>query len=255
MRKKRKRGKNMYERAKKFLELLKTALVAIGFLCGIAVYGMYGISSAKVIWLAMPFIGAFLGAGLAYLTYGVSCACIYISNAIHKRGGPLPYIQKKIVISLIFLAMLGYFIAVCVMEKEAIGTYLSVLDLPISVLAIVFMPCVYPFLVLKGEAPYVQNMELVQPLYITLWVFTIFVVCLYIYSEWIEGGVETAYYEVTYDRESGHEVKRRAISYGEVYTWQNILSLLFLIFSLLAWPPVTIAVLLVRMIGWDYLCY
>ena len=151
--------------------------------------------------------------------------------------------------------MLVYFIIICVMEKDAIGTYLSIMKLPISLLAVVFMPCVYPFLIFTGKAPYVQNMELVQPLYIVLWGFTIFIVLLYIYSNWVEGSAETAYYEVTYDMESGHEVKRRKVSYSEVYTWQNILFLAFLIFSLLTWPPVTIVVLLVRILGWDYLCY
>jgi hypothetical protein len=202
----------------------------------------------------MPFIGAFVGIGIAYVIYGISCAAIYLSYRFAKRFGVAPHIQKKAVLTLFLLAMLGYFVAVCVVEWDAVRGYFSTVSSIPSLISIIFMPCVYPILVLSGNAPYVENMATVQPLYITLWAFTLFVICLYIYAEWLQGGAGTAYYNVTYDMETGHEVSRRAVSYSEVYTWQNILGLLLLVFSLLTWPPIAIIVLLVRMYGWDYLC-
>ena len=243
----------MYTRAKQFLELLRSGLIAIGFLCGIVGYGMYrSVLHTKA--LAIPFIGAFLGAGLAYVIYGITCACIYLSATIAKLGGPSPNVQKKIFLSLVYLGMLGYFVAVCVSEWASIRTYLSALTGITAVFSVVLTPCMYPFLALKGNGPFIENIALVRPLYITLFAFILFVVCLYLYTEWLQGGSATAYYKVTYDRESGNEVKRRAVSYGEVFTWQNIIGLLLLVFSLLTWPPITIVVLLVRMYGWDYLC-
>ncbi|MBQ8505215.1 MAG: hypothetical protein IJ492_03030 [Clostridia bacterium] len=243
----------MYARAKQFLSLLKTGLIAIGCLCGIVGYGISR-TTLHTLALALPFVGAFVGVGLAYVIYGIACACIYLSNAIFKRGGLAPHIQKKIVLSIFYFAMLIYFVVVCISEWESIRTYLSAIHSLPSFFSVVFTPCVYPFLALKGKGPFINNISLVQPLYITLFAFILFVVCLYVYSEWLQGGSATAYYEVSYNRESGQEVSRRAVSYGEVFTWQSIIGLLLLIFSLLTWPPITIIVLLVRMYGWDYLC-
>lgn len=242
----------MYSKAKQFLSLLQPVLGVIGFLIGIAGYGMYGEKLHE--WaLALPFIGAFVGTGLAYVMFGISCAFVFLSDAIARKGGPAPYIQKKVFLSVVFLAMLGFFIAVCIQEQQGIRSYLSLASSNIFI--VIFSPCVYPVMALLGNAPYVENIELVKTLYIFVIAFTIFVIALYLYSEWTTGSFQKAYDVVTVDRESGHEVSRRSVSWSEVITWQNILGLLFLTFSLLTWTPVTILVLLVRMYGWDYLCY
>ena len=155
------------------------------------------------------------------------------------------------IISVVFLAMLGFFISVCIKEQQGIHTYFS--SMSSNIFMMILNPCIYPFTALSGNAPYVENIELVKTLYITVIAFTIFVIVLHLYSEWLPGSYQKAYDVVTVDRESGNEVSRRSVSWSEVVAWQNILGLLILTFSLLTWTPVTILVLLIRMYGWDYL--
>lgn len=242
----------MFNRAKEFLSRMLSVLSVIGFLIGIVGYG----TTQEILHdfaIALPFIGGLAGAILAYVLFGLICALIFITNAIERIGGPSAYVQKKLSISLVFLAMLGFFIYVCTQEYQAIITYFSAMSFNIFLLII--NPCVYPVTAILGNAPYVGNVELVRAFYITLIAFAVFVILLYLYSEWTLGSFnETAYDVVTVDTESGQEVDRKSVSRGEVSIWRNIIELLILAFSILTWPPVAILVLLIRMLGWDYLC-
>ena len=242
----------MYGKANAFLKLLRAIMNVLGFLCGIAGYGMFR-EKLHTIALALPFAGALIGTAIAYVIYGFILVFIYLTCAIERKGGPLAHNQKKVAVSLVFFAMLAFFIYVCSEEKQAIATYFSAMSFNIFLLVI--NPCVYPVTALTGNAPYVENTELVRTFYITLIAFAVFVILLFLYSEWSGGTFsETAYHVVTVDRESGSEISRKSVSWGEVITWENILKLLILTFSVLTWPPITIVVLLVRMYGWDYLC-
>lgn len=242
----------MFERPKEFLSRMLTVLGVIGFLVGIVGYG----TTQEILHdfaIALPFIGALAGTVLAYVLFGLICAFVFLTNKIEEIGGPKAYIQKKWAVSLVFLAMLGFFIYVCVQEYQGILTYFSAMSFNIFLLII--NPCVYPVTAILGTAPYVGDVELVRAFYITLVAFVVFVILLYLYSEWTVGSFnKTAYDVVTVDAETGNEVDRKSVSYGEVSIWLNILEISILAFTILTWPPIAILVILIRMLGWDYLC-